>query len=59
MKILQPLFASTALHIIVGNFKELKTCLNESMDLAEKLNQSDILRAAEGIKLLAEGNTIN
>ena len=59
MKILQPLFASTALHIIVGNFEELKTCLNESMVLAEKLNQSDILRAAEGIKLLAEGGVNN
>jgi len=59
MKILQPLFASTALHIIVGNFEELKTCLNESMVLAEQLNQSDILRAAEVIKLLAEGGTNN
>ena len=59
MKILQPLFASTALHIIVGNFEELKTCLNESMVLAEQLNQSDILRAAEGIKLLAEGGVNN
>ena len=59
MKILQPLFASTALHIIVGNFEELKTCLNESMVLAEQLNQSDILRAAEGIKLLAVGDTNN
>jgi len=59
MKILQPLFASTALHIIVGNFEELETCLNESMVLAEQLNQSDILRAAEGIKLLAERGTNN
>ena len=59
MKILQPLFALTALHIIVGNFEELKTCLNESMVLAEQLNQSDILRAAEVIKLLAEGGTNN
>ena len=59
MKILQPLFASTALHIIVGNFEELKTCLNESMVLAEQLNQSDILRAAEGIKLLAVGDSNN
>ena len=59
MKILQPLFASTALHIVVGNFKELKTCLNESMVLAKQLNQTDILRAAEGIKLLVEGNAIN
>ena len=59
MKILQPLFASTALHIVVGNFKELKTCLNESMVLAKQLNQTDILRAAEGIKLLAAGDSNN
>jgi len=59
MKILQPLFASTALHIILGNFEELKTCLNEAMVLAEQLNQTDILRAAEGIKVLAVGDTNN
>ena len=59
LKILQPLFASTALHIIVGNFEELKACLNESLVLAEQLNQADILRAAEGIKRLAVGNSKN
>ena len=59
MKILQPLFASTALHIILGNFEEMKICLNESMVLAEQLNQTDILRAAEGIKLLAVGDANN
>ncbi len=59
MKILQPLFASTALHIILGNFEDLKTCLNESMVLAEQLNQTDILRAAESIKLLAVGDINN
>jgi len=59
MKILQPLFASTALHIIVGNFEELETCLNESMLLAEQLNQGNILRAAESIKLLALGDSNN
>jgi len=59
MKILQPLFASTALHIILGNFEELKTCLNESMVLAKQLNQTDILRASEGIKRLAVGDTNN
>ena len=59
MKILQPLFASTALHIILGNFEELKICLNESMVLAEQLNQTEILRAAEGIKLLAVGDANN
>ena len=59
MKILQPLFASTVLHIIVGNFEELETCLNESMLLAEQLNQGDILRAAESLKLLALGDSNN
>ena len=59
LKILRPLFASTGLHIILGNFEELKTCLNESMVLAEQLNQTDILRAAEGIKLLAVGDINN
>jgi len=59
LKILRPLFASTALHIILGNFKELEICLNESMILAEQLNQGDILRAAEGIKLLAVGDSNN
>ena len=59
MKILQPLFALTALYIIVGNFEELETCLNESMLLAEQLNQGDILRAAESIKLLALGDSNN
>jgi len=59
MKILQPLFASTVLHIILGNFEEFKNCLNESMVLAKQLNQTDILRAAEGIKLLVAGDTNN
>ena len=59
LKILRPLFALTALHIILGNFEELEICLNESMILAEQLNQGDILRAAEGIKLLAAGDSNN
>ena len=59
LKILRPLFASTALHIILGNFKELEICLNESMVLAEQLNQGGILRAAEGIKMLAVGDSNN
>ena len=59
LKILRPLFASTAWHIILGNFEELEICLNESMILAEQLNQGDILRAAEGIKLLAVGDSNN
>ena len=59
LKILRPLFALTALHIILGNFEELEICLNESMVLAEQLNQGDILRAAEAIKQLAVGDSNN
>jgi tetratricopeptide (TPR) repeat protein len=52
MKILQPLLSSTALHLIAGNSEELKTCLDESVTLAQQLGQSDILKAAQSIKLL-------
>jgi tetratricopeptide (TPR) repeat protein len=52
MKILQPLFSSTALHLIAGNSEELKTCLDESVALAQQLGQTDILKAAQTIKLL-------
>ena len=52
MKILQPLFSSTALHLIIGNFEEFNTYLDESMTLAQQLNQADILKAAEEIKRL-------
>jgi tetratricopeptide (TPR) repeat protein len=52
MKILQPLFSSTALHLIIGNVEELKTSLDESVALAQQLSQTDILKAAQAIKLL-------
>ena len=52
MKVLQPLFSSTALHLIIGNLEEFNTCLDECMTLAQQLNQADILKAAEGIKRL-------
>jgi tetratricopeptide (TPR) repeat protein len=52
MKILQPLFSSSALHLIVGNLEELKTSLDESVELAQQLSQTDIIKAAEDIKLL-------
>lgn len=52
MKVLQPLFSSTALHLVIGNLEEFNTCLDESMTLAKQLNQTDILKAAEGIKRL-------
>ena len=52
MKVLQPLFSSTALHLVIGNLEEFNTYLDESMTLAQQLNQADILKAAEGIKRL-------
>ena len=52
MKILQPLFSSTALHLIIGNMGAFKTCLEESVALAQQLDQTDILKAAQAIKLL-------
>jgi tetratricopeptide (TPR) repeat protein len=52
-KILQPLFSSTALHLITGNMGAFKTCLEESETLAKQTGQSDILKATWGISKLA------
>ena len=52
MKVLKPLFSSTALHLVIGNLEEFNAYLDESMTLAQQLNQADILKAAEGIKRL-------
>jgi tetratricopeptide (TPR) repeat protein len=52
-KILQPLFSSTALHLITGNMEVFKTCLEESETLAKQTGQSDILKATWGISKLA------
>jgi hypothetical protein len=53
LKILQPLFSSTAIHLIMQNMAELKICLDESEALAKKTNQTDILKAIIGISKLA------
>ena len=53
LKILQPLFSSTAIHLIMRNMAELKICLDESEALAKKTNQTDILKAIIGISKLA------
>ena len=53
MKILQPLFSSTALHLITGNMGAFKTCLEESETLAKQNGQSEILKATLGISRLA------
>ncbi|MEE3253990.1 MAG: hypothetical protein VX227_06940, partial [Nitrospinota bacterium] len=53
LKILQPLFSSTAIHLIIGNMAELKRCLDESETLAKETGQIDILKAILGISKLA------
>ena len=53
LKILQPLFSSSAIHLITGNMAELKICLDESEALAKELGQKDILKAILGISNLA------
>ena len=53
MKILQPLFSSTALHLIMGNMGAFRTCLEESETLAKQTGESDILKATLGISKLA------
>ena len=53
LKILQPLFSSTAIHLIMRNMAELTICLDESEALAKKPSQTDILKAIIGISNLA------
>ncbi len=53
IKILQPLFSSTALHLIEGNMGAFKTSLEESESLAKQIGHSDILKATLGISKLA------
>lgn len=57
VKILQPLFSSTALYLVTKNLDEFKSCLDESVTLAEQLGKADILTAAQGIRLLAHHST--
>mgnify|MGYP003387098784 FL=1 len=53
IKILQPLFSSTALHLIMGNMGAFRTCLEESETLAKQTGESDILKATLGLSKLA------
>ena len=53
MKILQPLFSSTALHLIEGNLEAFKNCLEESEKLAKQIGHREILGATLGISRLA------
>ncbi len=53
LKILQPLFASTALHLIEGNKEAFQTFHDEAVALAKQNDQREILSAAVGIAKLA------
>jgi len=53
IKILQPLFSSTALHLIEGNKEAFQTCHDEAVALAKQNDQRDILSAAVKIAKLA------
>lgn len=53
IKILQPLFSSTALHLIMGNMGAFRTCLAESETLAKQTGESDILKATLRLSKLA------
>lgn len=53
IKILQPLFSSTALHLIEGNMEAFQTCHDEAVALAKQNDQRDILSAAVKIAKLA------
>jgi hypothetical protein len=50
LKILQPLFSSSALYLVTGNLDEMNSSLNESVSLAEQLGKDDILIAARGLR---------
>ncbi len=55
LKILQPLFSSCALYWVLGNCEQFELCLDESVALAEQLGKTDILDAAQSIRLLGAG----
>ena len=52
VKILQPLFSMCLLYWVIGNHGQFKVCLDEAVALAQSLNKTDILQAAEGIRQL-------
>lgn len=54
LKILQPLFSSSALFLVTGNLDEMNSSLNESVLLAEQLGKEDILIAARGLRKMAD-----
>ncbi len=52
LKTLQPLFSICALYWVKGNEEQFRTCLDESVALAEQLGKTELLKAAKGIRLL-------
>jgi tetratricopeptide (TPR) repeat protein len=54
LKTLQPLFSASALYLITGKLDKMKTCLEESVLLAEQLGKTDILTAANDLNRLSE-----
>ena len=52
VKILQPLFSMCLLYWVIGSHGQFKVCLDEAVALAQSLNKTDILQAAEGIMQL-------
>ena len=53
LKILQPLFSSSAIHLITGDMENFKLCLDESEVLAKETGQKEILKAILGVSKLA------
>jgi len=53
LKILQPLFSMCPLYWVIGDHEQFKVCLDESLVLAESLNNTDILNAAKDLKKMA------
>jgi tetratricopeptide (TPR) repeat protein len=52
LKILQPLFSVCALYRVLGNREQFVLCIAEAVALAQSLNKTDILDAAESLKKL-------
>ena len=53
LKILQPLFSSSAIYLITGDMENFKLCLDESEVLAKETGQTEILKAILGVSKLA------
>ncbi len=52
LRILQPLFSGCVLHRVLGNREQFELWLDEAVTLAESLNKTNILDAAQSIRQL-------